>query len=49
MLRLVDVHSGKPILTRQEVAEKEKQRADKLEAEVIRLRSENAKRRGKRK
>jgi hypothetical protein len=56
MLRLIDVHSGQPILTRLERVEQEKQekerekrRADELEAEVMRLRSENAKSRGKRK
>src|SRR5208283_6129812 len=37
MLRLIDARTGQPILTRQERAEQEKQRADALEAELKRL------------
>lgn len=52
MLRLIDARTGKPILTPQEQkqrADQEKQRADALEAELARLRSEQGKRRGKNK
>jgi len=47
MVRLIDVRTGKPILTRQERAERAEQRAQALEAELARLRSEQGKRRGK--
>jgi len=47
MLRLIDARTGQPILTRQERAEQEKQRADALEAELKRLRAAQAKSKGK--
>jgi Uma2 family endonuclease len=40
MLRLYDMKTGEPILTRNERAEQEKRRADALEAEVKRLREQ---------
>src|SRR5262245_48656677 len=39
MLRLIDLKTGEPILTRAERAEQEKQRAEELEAEVRRLKA----------
>jgi Uma2 family endonuclease len=39
MLRLIDMQTGRPIPTREERIEQEKQRADALEAEVQRLRA----------
>jgi hypothetical protein len=47
MLRLVDLQTGKPIPTRTERAEQERQRAQELEAEVERLRALLAKQRRK--
>jgi Uma2 family endonuclease len=44
MLRLVDLKTGKPVLTRAERAEQEKQRAEELAAEVERLRAQLANR-----
>jgi Uma2 family endonuclease len=46
MLRLVDARTGKPVPTRQERAEREKQRADQLAQEVKRLRALLAKQNG---
>jgi hypothetical protein len=39
MLRLIDAKTGNPILTREEQAQQERQRANELAAEVTRLRS----------
>ena len=39
MLRLIDAKTGQPIPTRAEAVEREKQRADALQAEVERLRA----------